>query len=214
MSTESDIAKQYSDEIKLYTAKFTPVIVRISQEKKEKIVAHVTKWAEAKIKESGYENDRKSLITRGVTGLVAEVALEQLLGVEFVNWEIGNSTRFNHADLLPIGIKIGIKSVRHGNFPLISKREYTPQIIVIRGEKDKVAILGVASQSVLSKFQDINLVRDQNVVSKGLKTCFRGFSHLYPFKSLEELKAIEYNLSLESFYDPKEPPGPEESTFI
>ena len=70
--------------------------------------------------------------------------------------------------------------MKNGDYPIIFKTNDYPQIICISSNRDKhlVAVCGIATQDILNKFQTDELVKSENLLKRGTKTCFYGFEHL------------------------------------
>lgn len=103
-----------------------------------------------------------------MTGLIGELAIERLLGINFIDYEQQenqtHSKYFNTPDLERAGYKVGVKTVEYGKVPLIPSYNNYSQIICIRDTPKSVLICGVATPDILNTFQDESLV-----LSKKLK---------------------------------------------
>ena len=117
------------------------------------------------------------------------MAIEKFLGVSgIIDWTIGDSKKYHKPDLGGIGIKMGIKTVDYGLFPIIFKQSYSPEIINISWKNKYVYVCGIASVKVLNDYQSVDLIKDTRLRDKGTKTGFCGFEHLKPLNSLDKLK--------------------------
>lgn len=170
------------------TCKPNMIYVKLSPETLEKIDVFTKAVIQAKIGEEHHEHDNSQEYKRFHTGMMGECAVEQLLGVPFVDWNIGNSNEFNHADLKKIGLKVGIKTVEMHKFPVIHKKSYKPEIICIKRTDDTVIICGLATTNVLNTYQDDDLILSPKLRSRGTKTGFYGFDKLTKVSSIEDLK--------------------------
>jgi hypothetical protein len=143
-----------------------------------------------------YTDDDGELEERFINGHGAQVALEQHLGIKFTNW---NSKKpDNVADLLPIGLMIGIKSFKApNNAPLIFKDTKYPEIIMAIDENDKSLFhcLGVFSKTKLSypDFRCDSLIHDPRIKKRNTKTGFYKIDVGVPFTTLDDLKKIAGN---------------------
>lgn len=162
----------YDTHIKPYSSRFIKIVV--PEVKTEKIKQFVIKI------------DGKNEYKRYYTGMLGEAALEELLGIEIIDWTIGDSSNYHTPDIP--NLKIGIKTVEYGKFPIIFKSNYYPQIINIRTSKDTVFICGLATVETLNKYQSDDLIISPLLRKRGTKTGFYGFNELIPFKTLDELK--------------------------
>lgn len=121
---------------------------------------------------------------------MGEVALEQFLGIDIVDWSIGDSSIYNVPDLGKHSLDIGVKTVEYGKFPVIHKNVVRPEIINIRTLYNKILICGLATKDCLRKYQDDDLILSPSLRRKGTKTGFYGFNELKTFKNLEELTSL------------------------
>lgn len=125
---------------------------------------------------------------RFYTGLMGECAVEQYYGCKFVEWTIGDSDDYNHADLQAAGADVGIKTAEKYNFPVVHKSAYRPEIISIKLTDTEILICGLATVEVLNRYQDDDLIKSEFLKQRGTKTGFYGFNKLIRVDSIEELK--------------------------
>ncbi len=137
--------------------------------------------------ESHHIIDSGNEACRWRTGMGGEMALEQLLGKPFVDFSIGDSKDYHTPDLKKIGIDVGIKSVEKGKYPIIFKKSYKPEIIVLKLDDENFCILGLATVDVLNKYQDDDLILSPALKARGTKTAFTGLYKLKPFSNFDEL---------------------------
>jgi hypothetical protein len=168
-------------------AKHDFIKIEVTNENIRKITKFLEKLLPAKINEHGKDN--KHEYKRFYTGILGEVAIEQFLNIEFIDWTVGKSSLYSRPDLEKVGLNIGIKTVEYGKFPLIHKRSTKPEIINIKTSDKTILICGYATKKVLNKFQDDKMVLSPNV-DKSIKTCFYGFHKLKKFNNLFDLKHI------------------------
>lgn len=148
--------------------------------------------AEKKKSESSYNQDFNNLEKRFITGLLGEAALEQLLSVSIIDWEVGDSNKYDVGDLNKIGIDCGVKTVEHGKFPLIHANTARDEIVIIKHPTElKFIICGVYKKEILRKYQSRDLVVDPLV--RQSKTAFYGIPFGIIFKNLIDLKKIVHN---------------------
>ena len=173
--------------------------ITIPQEKINRIKEFCKEVVEAKKGEKLHKIDSDSEYQRFYSGTLGEAAVEELLGVNIINWKVGKSSFFNVADLSSIGLDIGIKTVkqREGSFPQINIPVKRPEIIVIRPKNEMgkisdntVRIMGVASVEVLSKYTDKRLRYGSLNNPKRPKWGFYKFDDIQRFETLEELRNI------------------------
>lgn len=153
-----------------------------------------------KMKESVHQKDPRNQWKRWMTGILGEMALESFLGKSFRDKTIGNSKRYDIPDLSPLGLKVGVKSFRVGNFPLVNRSKFsfpskkrTPldaQIFIGISQDCKTAfILGIGFDEQLYKNESNpnsqNYVKDINALKR--KTAFIEFDSLQTFNSFSDL---------------------------
>jgi hypothetical protein len=179
----------YDSHIKPFSKQFKRI--RVSKQKISKIEDLVQRIVEEKQKESHHQIDYKSTYKRFYTGLLGEAALEEYLGVEgIIDWSVGASAAYHQPDLKSIGLKVGVKTVEYGLFPVVFKKSYSPQIINISWKKEYVYICGLATPEILQQYQSIDLIKDTRLRARGTKTGFYGFEYLKSFDSIEDLKHL------------------------
>ena len=164
------------------------VTVKLSDTTKlnEFIVAVIAK----KKNETHHKMDPFNEAVRWRTGMGGEMALEQMLGEKFVDLSVGESKDFHTPDLSKLGIKVGVKSVEKGKYPVIFKKSDKPEIIILKLSDDTFSILGVVLPEDLNKHQDDSLILSPALRARGTKTAFTGFHKIKPFNNLEQLKSI------------------------
>lgn len=147
-----------------------------------------------KIMEDHHKKDYGMEHIRLKTGLMGEAALEKLLGINIIDWSVGDSRNYNTPDI--DGYSIGIKTVEYGKFPVIFKNNKYSQIICIKGietNNNKVVICGLATPDVLNKYQDDELILSDNLRKRGIKTGFYGFQYLTPIKNIKDIQQYKIN---------------------
>jgi len=180
----------YNTFIKPFSNNFK--LITLDDNELEKVRVFVSSVIKAKSGENHYRIDNNSKFKRFFNGMIGEVAIEKLLGMQgkIIDWSIGNSNDYHKPDLSSLGVKVGVKTVEYGLFPIVFKTSYYPEIINIAYKKKYVYICGVASQNILNTYQDDSLIKDEKLRKRGTKTGFYGFEHLKPFSNLEELNNI------------------------
>lgn len=161
--------------------------IRVPAKKIKQLKEFVKKVVEVKRCEPVHVIDGSKEIQRFYNGFLGEAALEVFFGKEFIDWSIGNSRKYNKADLEPLGLDVGIKTVEYGKFPVVHKKPVRPEIIILKVKHNEVLLCGLATVVVLEEYQDDDLIIDPRLRARGVKTGFYGFSKLKPFNNLEEL---------------------------
>lgn len=181
----------YEDLVVRYKDNFVPV--KIPADKISAIKDLAQKIVEAKSQEEHHQIDSNHEYKRFYTGLLGESALEILLDINIIDWECGDSSKYNHPDIKELGI--GVKTVERNKFPIIFKNNKYPQIICVVSDKrpDVVFVCGLATVDVLNRFQSDMLVLSPSLRDRSTKTGFYGFCKLKKISNLEELKKILKN---------------------
>ena len=170
------------------------ISISVPEDKINRIKEIIPKIIEKKMEEPHHRVDSGNEYKRFYTGFLGEAAIEQLFDVEFIDWSVGKSSFYHVADLKSLGLDVGIKSVEYGKFPIINKHIKRPEIIIIKNSDTNVSLCGLASMSVLSRYQNSDLILSDSLRSRGTKTAFYGFKFLIGFNNIEELKEIvNYN---------------------
>lgn len=132
-----------------------------------------------------YIRDKRSLTKRILNGLYGELALEKYLGCKIIDWQVGDSSTFNHGDLKDLDV--GVKTVEYGKFPIIHLNPSRPEIILLKHEL-RFLICGLYTIDVMSRFHTRDFIIDPNV--RETKTAFYGIPFYRSFKNLDQLKSI------------------------
>jgi hypothetical protein len=166
------------------------MIITVNPNKVIKLKNFVNLLIKEKQKETHHQIDKYQEYKRFYTGLLGEAALEELLNINIIDWEIGDSRNYNKADLSKQNLNIGIKTVEYGKFPIIHKNSIRPEIINVKINDTDIFICGLASIKVLLEYQEEHLILSPFLKEKGTKTGFYGFNKLIKFNNLNELKNI------------------------
>lgn len=142
-----------------------------------------------KAHEDEHQRDGDRELERWAAGRLGEIGLERYLGVQFVDWTVGPSWSYDVADLGSIGIPVGVKTAKWGNYPVVPVEPRHKEIILV-WQGMSIHICGLARQSVMIRNSDLGLIMNENLRAKGTKAGFYGFSELLPFADLAELRAL------------------------
>ena len=142
----------------------------------------------AKEQETHWKKDPYQAKKRLMTGVLGEIAIEILTDSSFIDWSISaNSAKYHQPDLSKLGLNAGIKTVEHGKFPIIFKKNNYPQLINIFRYVDQTCfICGLASVEVLNTYQSDELILSPKLRARGTKTGFYGFEYLDRYQSITE----------------------------
>ena len=154
------------------------------------------RWcAEAKVSDPAHAGDYNKEYKRQRDGKLAEVAVEMLYRIAFIDWTIrSNSVASNYPDLLPAGLRIGVKSAMWPNAPLVSIRNHEPEIFVlISPDYTHAVVMGYAPAQLLAE-QTESGIGDAYVLcdsvrngKKDPKTGFVAFDELKRARDLDTL---------------------------
>ena len=176
----------YKTELLKIKHKIIPVIVK--QDRINKVKDFCNELIKVKERESHHVIDGNKEFKRFYTGFLGESAVESFLGVDFMDWTIGESSIYHVADLSKLSIDCGVKTVEKGKFPVIHKQSDKSQIICIKVSLNKVYILGIADIDVLNTYQDDNLILSPFLRRRNVKTGFYGFEKLNKMKTVKQFK--------------------------
>lgn len=175
----------YNEFVEQHFKKFAKVILDVITFRK--VESFVEKIIQAKKEEAHHKVDSNNEKKRWTTGLLGECAVEKYIGKSFINWSIGSSSYYHVPDLSSIGINCGVKTVERGKFPLIFKKSYKPEIIVIKDSNKELYICGYATVQILNKYQSDALILSPDLKKRGTKTGFYGYDKLLPPHTILEL---------------------------
>lgn len=178
--------RNYNDEV--LKCKDNMIYIDLDDATLCKIDDFVRRVIAVKVSEQHHRVDFGQEYKRFHTGMMGECAIEQLFGIRFIDWSIGNSNTYNVADLKALGLNVGIKTVEVGKFPIIHKVAHRPELICIKRTEKRVILCGLATISVLNSCQDDSLVLSQALRQRGTKTGFYGFDKLLKVCSLSDVE--------------------------
>jgi len=162
------------------------VKITLSNEILQKVDSFITDLIKRKLSEGHHKTDNRNEEKRWTTGMLGECAVEKFIGKQFIDWTIGDSSFYHTPDLSKLGVKCGVKTVERGKFPIIFKKSYKPEIIVIKISDEEFLICGLATVDVLNTYQSDELVLSPFLRRRGTKTGFFGFNKLLlPSKIIE-----------------------------
>jgi len=166
--------------------------VYFTEKDKQRVDDYITRMPKSKWQEKQRRNDSGQGESRERTGKFAEIAAEKFTGYKFSKDSWGNSFDYDKPDLLPAGLKIGVKGCMLG-FPLIRKNRpstYPEIIVIVDSSEDFATILGLATPEVLNSSHYDDGIKSSNIKKQGIKTAFAAFEKLSPFYSGKELVSV------------------------
>lgn len=144
----------------------------------------------AKTVEDHHQEDNQSEYTRYYTGFIGEAAMEEFLGIDILDYSVGNSNDYNHADLRKHGLNIGVKTVEPWKFHIVHKNPVRPELICVKRKPNEVLLFGYATVDVLRRYQTEEFILAKGLKARGTKAAFYGYSELIPIHTLDELKKV------------------------
>ena len=163
-------------------------IIYIEHDKLQAIKELAQEIAKKKLTEAGHRYDNRKETTRNITGLMGEAAMEQVLGIDIIEWSVGDTIDYAHPDILRYGV--GVKTVQHGKHHVIAKRSWYPQILCTVMSDTQVQVNGLATPHMLNSFQDDRYILDPRLRAKGTKTCYTGYDKLINIRSRADLEKV------------------------
>lgn len=167
-------------------------IICIEHDKLQAIKELAQEIAKKKLTEAGHRYDNRKEITRNITGLMGEAAMEQVLGIAIIEWSAGYTLDYAHPDISQYGV--GVKTVQHGKHHVIAKRSWYPQILCTVLSDTQVQVNGLATPRMLNELQDDQYILDPRLRAKGTKTCYTGYAQLIKIRSRKDLEKVLENL--------------------
>jgi hypothetical protein len=167
----------YDTHVRPYSSKFIRIRLELPEIKK------AYRWAldmcDAKRSEMLRAGDSSSSFKRLSNGALGEIAVERLIGKQFIDWSIGQSKDYQYPDLISIGESVGVKTVEYGKFPVVQRVNTYSQIITIYRMSDQTCfICGLATADMLNTYQSDELILSSSLRRKGTKTGYYGFEQL------------------------------------
>jgi hypothetical protein len=179
--------KEFLSEIFIHKKHFKQIKIGYSDKKKIQDSA----LSLLNLKDFGQLRDRYEgdlFYKRFTKELMAEIALEKLLGVRFINWQAKSKIKDFPNKLIFQDLNIGINVIDFSEYPVLIDEEVNlPQIFCIKKGEDSIFICGLATIDILETYRkDISNVP----MVLGKKVIFNGFSQLKKFETVEDLKSF------------------------
>lgn len=166
----------YKERVINHSSKF--VGIKIDQSNIDKVEKCIKSIIKVKLQEEHHYLDNRQEAKRWKNGFLGEFAVGKFLNKKFVDTSVGESKKYHISDLSKIGLDWGIKTVEYGKFPIIFKKSYKDEVIVIKKTDRLFYICGLAKKDVLNRYQSDKLILSPGLRAKGTKTGFYGFSEL------------------------------------
>lgn len=176
----------YETYVKPYEHRFCKITV--PNQTITSIKAFINDLIKAKQTEQIHQIDNGQEFRRFYTGLLGEAALEILLGIPIIDWNIGISKDYNSPDIK--SLSVGIKTVEYGKFPIVFKQNYYPQIINLKVDESTILVGGLAGTHVLNTYQSDDLILSPNLKARGTKSGFYGLHTLINLQKVDITRMI------------------------
>lgn len=179
----------YETYVKPYEHRFCKIV--IPNQTISNIKLFTNDLIRAKQIEQTHQIDNNQEFRRFYTGLIGEAALEILLGIPIIDWNIGNSKNYNTPDIQSLGI--GIKTVEYGKFPIIFKKNDYPQIINLKLDESTILVGGLAGTHVLNTYQSDDLILSPKLRARNTKSGFYGLHTLINLQKVDITRMVRHN---------------------
>ena len=181
----------YNEYVEPYLDRF--ISISITEDRLKEIENFVNLVLSEKAKEDDHQRDFKKEFKRWRNGFCGEAAVEAYLGINFMDFSIGESTKYCNADLKSLGLNIGIKTSEYGQYPLVHKNPKRSEIIVLKKDTLNFLICGLATIEVLKEYQSDDFILDANrkKLNKEIEKEGRsGKSGFYGFGFLQSIRPL------------------------
>lgn len=150
--------------------------VSLSKEEMKPLEELALRIEKAKQSEPGYVNDGEGIYYRHIYGLYAERAVEKMFNINFIDYTVGDSSKYDHGDLTNAGCPyVGVKGVlvkkNEKKYHIVSRVATKCEILVFveKAEDGGVTcyIPGLYTPDTLRKYTTRNGVGNNIVATKG-----------------------------------------------
>lgn len=177
----------------------TPVMesfprVMLSAEDVKRLDAFVQLVIEKKKEEKRYKEDPESMGKRFTTGFGAEMAVGKLIGMNILDYRVGDAILFKVGDLSTINLPfIGVKAIEYkpdrNKFPIVHTHATKSEILCFKHpEKHLYMVCGLYTPDILEKYSDRSLIWDPKIPLS--KTCFYGIPFRKTFEDYYDLEKL------------------------
>ena len=183
--------------------------VYLSKEEMKPLEELALKIEEAKKSEPNYSNDGDGIYFRHIYGLYAERAVEKMFNINFIDYTVGDSSKYDHGDLTKAGCPyVGVKGLlikkNEKKFHKVSRVATKCEILVFveKTEDDKIVcyIPGLYTPDTLRKYTTRDGVEDNITHTKGnfhgISDCKKitNYSHIKYYNDLIPNWLIKNNI--------------------
>jgi len=168
--------------------------VHLSKEELKSLEDLALRIEKAKKAESGYINDGEGIYFRHVYGLYAERAVEKIFNINFIDYTVGHSSKYDHGDLTNadcphVGVKGLLIKKDEKKFHKVSRVAVKCEILVFMEKTEDGGLIcyipGLYTPDVLRKYNTRDGI-DENITST--KGNFYGISEYKKINSYNDIK--------------------------
>lgn len=150
--------------------------IHLSKEEIKPLEELALKIEEAKKSEPGYINDGEGIYFRHIYGLYAERAVEKMFNISFIDYTVGDSSKYDHGDLTNAGCPhVGVKGLlinkNEEKFHKVSRVAIKCEILVFIEKNEDGGITcyipGIYTPDVLRNFSTRNGIDENITTTKG-----------------------------------------------
>lgn len=183
---------------------YSPCFVNLTDEEYEYAKNAGRRIAKAKANDPAYRNDKSKINDRFATGLECEAAVLKFLGLDVceLESEVGRAKEYNHPDLRHVGIEAGVKGSMWGNSAVLLREEDTPQIVVIKRNKNTYIICGIAMPGEYEQYLEDKYIKDPAILRENRKSGFAAYDKLYKIYMISQAENM-INIDRVAFFEKK-----------
>ena len=165
------------------------VLIKITDKMQKLAEDFADKYCEKHSKD--LRNDNRKMKDRVICGILGEMAACEALGFGYnaADTSVGEWQKYKVSDLKHLGLNVGVKTSKIGNFPLLYTNTSKTEIICVLGEKGYVWVAGVATPDVVKNGCDDRYVKDPNILRENSRRGWKK-SAFVDFENLKDLNIL------------------------
>ena len=169
--------------------------IYLSKEEIKPLEELALKIEEAKKAEPKYINDGENIYYRHIYGLYAEKAVEKMFNINFIDYTVGNSSKYDHGDLKNAGCPyVGVKGLLirkdKKTYHKVSRAAVKCEILVFIEKTDDGGLIcyvpGLYTPDTLRKYTTRDGVEEEVTITKG------NFHGVHDYKKIHNYNYIKY----------------------
>lgn len=163
----------------------------------------VNQVVEKKKNEESYIRDPNNTKKRFTTGFGGEMAVGIKLGMNILDFRVGDAAEFEIGDLSTIDLPyIGVKTIEYDSvrnkFPIVLKLAYCSEIMLFKSPKNHTyMVAGIVNPAIIRNYCSRSLIFDPAITKD--KECFYGIPFCQPFSNYADL--VEINKATEKWIE-------------